>query len=577
MKVSKVFTQPSYQNKQGYSGFPMDNLLNMTSLPGYLYPVYWDILDPGDKVSCETLLRTQMQPLTSPAMCTMCERIEWFAVPIQQLYKPFSAKYYGINDVESDLLPTTFSSDGLPFMDLTNVNQYLGGLVTSLSLQQAYTPGAPTLGEATRLLECLGVSRFVGDTTIPSTSTFNTSVGAIPFAAYQKIYYDHYRLTDYEVNDPEAYNLDSFYNNPSISTSARLNKLLQLRKRPYQLDYFTSAHPSPLFGSQSVNATGVDLGVVQQWLTGLSGLNTAIPYTNTSFPSGGSVQASNSLPTTVKVPSSTVSNASSNSWLAGFNPANIRSLFAVEKLLEVTRRAKKHYDMQTLAHFGVDVPKGLSGECFKLGTHEQYIRVGEILSTADTATASLGVKVGNGHSSGQSKKIYFEAKCHCVLMAIYSVEPIMNYINEGTDRLLTSLTSCSSLFKPEFDDLGEQPAFKFELFQEVTVQGGTSTNNSVLGWQKRYQQNKAKKNRSITGCSSTFFQEWALNRHSFSANTFNLAFFQVWPTDINNILLQPYSGIEGASDMYSMDCFINQFYFDVIKSSKKSVFGVPNL
>ena len=36
--------------------------------------------------------------------------------------------------------------------------------------------------------------------------------------------------------------------------------------------------------------------------------------------------------------------------------ANIRAMFANEKLWSITGRAKKHYDDQTLAHFGFEVP-----------------------------------------------------------------------------------------------------------------------------------------------------------------------------------------------------------------------------
>ena len=127
----------------GYSAFPMDHLVNFTSAAGYLIPVYWDFLSPGDKVNMRTLLRTQSQPLTKPAMATCIERIEWFAVPIDQLYKPFSAKYYGINDISSDLLPTSGYDDYLPWISLQELQTYVQGLPTTPESQTSVVTGQP--------------------------------------------------------------------------------------------------------------------------------------------------------------------------------------------------------------------------------------------------------------------------------------------------------------------------------------------------------------------------------------------------------------------------------------------------
>lgn len=443
MEINKVFKGPKGQTKVGYSSFAMDNIANFTSCYGYLLPVYWDYLEPGDKVSIKNILRTVTQPLTKPAMATISEKIEWFAVPIDQIYKPFKTKYFGINDVETDLLPTSGYSDNLPFCTLQEATKYIATSPTSLPQQQGLPAYVPLFSEVKRLFDCLGAPSNFG-MPLTSTDVIYGSVSLLPFAAYQKIYYDHYRLTDRVPNDPAAYNLDSMYNPTGLTVandSQRMHKLFALRKRPYRLDYFTSMKTAPLMGSSDVNSSGNDLGKLNQWLSGLNGLSTAVPTNSNAYPSGGSMIISNSNPSGVVINrsgSSTVSQAALDSAVTTINPANIRSMYAVEKLLEVTRRAKKHYDMQVLAHFGIDVPSGLAGECYKLGVHEQFISIGDVLSTADTGTGVLGERAGRGDSKGISKKpIHFEAKCHCILMAIYSAEPYMNYPSAGLDRNLS--------------------------------------------------------------------------------------------------------------------------------------------
>lgn len=564
---------------QGYSAFATDNFANFTSVCGYLLPVYWDYLEPGDKVNIKTLLRTRTQPLAKPAMATVIERIEWFAVPIQQLYKPFSTKFYGVNDVESDLLPINGYDDYLPFMNMDDINVYFKSLPTSLGTQSVIPTLIPTFGEARRLSDALGLPNMLGnaDTT---ASTLSTSVCVLPFAAYHKIYFDHYRLTDREENDPSYYNFDSFYGGLGATSQVtninnRFDKIFTLHKRPYMRDYFTSMQISPLFGSADVNAAGNDLGAINNWLNGLTSIATGIP--DTSSPNLGALQSASVNPTSVRLPASSSAQVTFARLGGTFNPANIRSLFAVEKLLEVTRRAKKHYDMQTLAHFGVSVPKGIAGECFKLGTHEQYLKIGDVIGTAnvvdstDDPISAIGQLGGTGSSGAESKIIKFEADCHCVLMAIYSAEPVVNVQNEGTPRIFTSCRA-SEFYKSEFDNLGLQPVFRRELYTDNASDG--SNNNSVVGWNYRYYQNKMKYNRSFGGCTTSSFKEWSLNRQSIgSGSALSRNFFYVWPTDLNDILLVKYLGVESSSNLYFQDYFINQIYFDVVKSSKKSLYG----
>lgn len=70
------------------------------------------------------------------------------------------------------------------------------------------------------------------------------------------------------------------------------------------------------------------------------------------------------------------------------------------------------------------------------------------------------------------------------------------------------------------------------------------------------------------------FPKWSLNRHSIgSGSALSRNFFYVWPTDLNDILLTKYLGVESSSNLYTWDYFINQIYFDVVKSSKKSLYG----
>lgn len=65
-------------------------------------------------------------------------------------------------------------------------------------------------------------------------------------------------------------------------------------------------------------------------------------------------------------------------------------------------------------------------------------------------------------------------------------------------------------------------------------------------------------------------------------NVLNRYFFEVWPTDLNDILQLGYTGTvgDGANQVdivYYRDYLINQLYLDVTKVSKKSIHGTPNM
>ena len=593
--MNKTFQDRTPHPQHGYTGFPLDHIVNFTTACGYLIPFDMQILDPGDKVIIKNMLRTRTQPLAAPSMATVIERIEWFAVPVEQLDKAFSPKYLGVNDVETDLFPTTFNSDYLPYLPFQHLNEWLYGKSRTMPGQGSNPiPTAPCFTEAKRLMDAFGYPKNLGNSTIPSTDADQWQHSALAYfpAAYQKIFYDHYRLTDRYANDPEAYNLDSFYNSPQISGSslnARIDKLFTLHKRPYNLDYFTSMDVTPMFGTSDISSSGVDLGKVQQWLSGLTSVSSASPGSSSVLPNGGNIVTNTSAPTSVKIDGGTGSSNATQlqlgATLSAVNPANIRSLFAVEKFLEVTRKAKKHYDKQILAHFGVEVPKGRSGECFKIGTHEQYLQIGDVISTANTEDANgdpigaLGELAGRGSSKAQSSTFRFEAKSHCILMGIYSAEPLMSYINYGLNRLNT-MTSASAWYKPEYDQLGQQPVFAFELYDYPFDPTGTNSTDAIVGWQDRYSQLKASYNRSFGGAATTFFKEWFLNR-SIYPNVYNRYFFDIWPTDMNTILQNNFSGnvSTGANQVeavYASDYLIVQIYSDVVKVSKKSIHGTPN-
>lgn len=430
-----------------------------------------------------------------------------------------------------------------------------------------------------RLLELLGFPTnkmiqylFAGDT------VENFSFAPILLQAYQKIYMDYYRLSDREANDATAYNLDKFYNSPHINQDT-LKKLLTLRYAPYKKDFYTNTQISPIFSADNPSSMqNYNYLAVNQWLSSTFGLEIVDAQGNSQ--GNGSGQD-----TTVGM-TNTNFNYSSNPNKAPFNVANIRSMFALDKLLEITRRAGKHYDKQTLAHFGVHVPKGISGECMHLAHHVSTFEIQEVTansagSAGDSSTVlgQIGGKGYNRLDNDSDNSFNFTADCHGVLMCIYHAKPVVDYYQRGVDKINTLLNSVD-WFKPEFDDLGMQPLFGYQQSLKISNVDDADNNNRVQGWQYRYNELKCKYN-VINGGLAMIEEEkaWTTGK-----NPFNMSFltsYLISPSYLNNIMLVNYSSkfIAGDNgvDIYGTDPLIHMSYFDVKKASKMSTYGLPNL
>lgn len=618
--MASIFKNPTHVAQIGFNGFNMSQTCDFTCAPSMLLPVYYDILNPGDKFRGNARVKLRTQPLEAAAEFEATVRCDWFAVPIEQLFKYFGDQYYGIQDIGSNMFQVGRVSNFQPSQNMPALNLSSYGLTLSSSYSGAVS-GAPALvpfahyelvpysgmtlveqklsflNDQLRLLDFLGYPVSRGITGV-SMSTFPVTA-----LAYQKIYYDYYRDTERQNNDPSAYNVDAQleYANRNIPAATALNDIFRLHYIPWKKDFFKNVFESPLQGSQSIGSLGNDISLVNQWLTGLSGFETSSPTSNSYYTKGGPVQSNNINPTTVNIErasgSTTVSQATLNVVNSAINPANIKAMFAVQKALEITRRSGKHYDMQTLAHWGVSVPEGISGEVIYLGSQTQPLVVGDVISTAESGQQPLGTIAGKGYSGANvpgssNNQISFEAKSHCVVMCVFCVQPTLRYAQEGIDKL-NVLVSPSDWLHPEYDNLGMQPMFNYQLYWD------SSNYSDVYKWQYSYSELKTKYNRVIGNVSRygtlyTWVPQVAYGigqQTNLYYHTGTLYDFLGSPSWLNDTLsykylieplmdpTDPSSGFEANfyQLLYVRDPFIVSASFDCSKASKMSKYGLMDL
>lgn len=604
--MPKIDEMPKYRASLPKHTHDLSHDFGFTCSTAQLLPVFHDYVNAGETVEVGFNYYLRTQPLQSAAMSKLKCHTEYFFVPMQLLYQPFGSFLYGITDEFS----TQFSGslmDVLPVVDLDNVMDNVSPGRT-LYTENGVTVGESNAGLMYRLADMFGFDPTRMVTGSVPNEHVNPSVFPYQYLAYNCIYEYYYRLDNREVFDQSVFNFDKFYQNSSPLTNVDFNsdRIFSLRYRPLGNDYFTDVKVSPIVDVLNLNNKNY-LDSANTWLsrsyTGSLGNDSyRVLYSGGVGNVGNNIADSPNIPKSASLdiktnfgfaanyPSSGTSDISTFPYNGlDINTANIRAMFASEKLWSITGRAKKHYDDQTLAHFGFEVPHDPKHEITCFGHDVSDINIGEVISTSNTWDGSNGSPLaeiaGKGYGGQQGKKHKFTAPCHGVIMVIYSVIVDRNYI-QGVPKY-NVMRDRSDLYQPEYDHLGMQPMFMYEVGDYILANHG-----GIYGWQYRYEQWKRRYNRLTRGFTSAVtpglgvgaFSSWFNVSHqnltddSNKPNTPSYVNFLNLPTDVNDIMLVSYQvNWAGSGSPYSYDPFIVASHIDCKKISTMSDYSLPRL
>ena len=608
MKTSNLNRFPRHQAQLSRTGHDMSQEFAFTASTGMILPVYQDYLNAGetDYFSGDLICRTQ--PLVTAAMCDVDIYLDWFFVPAQMLFTLFGSKRWMTNDLISSFYDdSVIDNDTMP---LFNIESYLKTTTAQFILPTmawyatGYDSDFECLGKSQfRLANHLGFNPYGifynnSDAATSLQSYTNPNVFPLFALAYQAIYQDYFRLPldSFERRSVSSFNVDADYTATStpVSFSAQAKKaeLFCLRYRPRHLDYFTSIKASPMMsymnslgGSTAVSSI---LSKVENFLDSDPNAPFGSPVRNGSTGVAGSANGDTTQ--------GMLTTLSSNR----LGTAQLRSLFAVEKLARVIGRSKMDYDSQVLAHLGFKVPHDVKHELTHLKTQHTVLHINEITSTADTYNngqgSALGAIGGQGYSIIRKPEnpFKFTAPVDGVIMCTFSAVPRLRYF--GTFDRQNALTSRLSFYQPEFDKLGMQPLYYYEAAGFSSV----GQNSNRLGWQFRYYQWKRKFSRVSEAFAkpSVYGQinqnsAWVLSSRPFgTVNTSNWPSTGIGtstiglvckPTDLNSIMIVPYqatwdgSYLTNPQTMFYTDPFLCQFLATVKKVSTMSAYGEPDL
>ena len=237
------------QNHPHRSGFDIGRKNAFTAKVGELLPVYWDISMPGDKYKFSAEYFTRTQPVQTSAYTRLREYFDFYAVPLRLLWKSAPSvltQMQDINQIQALSLTQNLSlGTYLPSIPLS----LLGSVLYKLN-KDSWNPdnsgflrnmfGFSRSDLSYKLFSYLGYGNFIKTPVTSksrwwSTSLVNTGndsnytqqyiqnsvVNIFPILAYQKIYQDFFRWSQWENSNPSSYNVDYF----SGTSSSFINSL----------------------------------------------------------------------------------------------------------------------------------------------------------------------------------------------------------------------------------------------------------------------------------------------------------------------------------------------------------------
>lgn len=582
------------QNKPHKSGHDISSKNCFTAKVGELLPVWTDFAIPNSTYRFNLEYFTRTRPVQTSSYTRIREYFDFFAVPCNLIWKSFDSAVIQMGEKaplqSKNLLSNLVVKGDLPYcslQDLADSLKYAAGSPAQLGKTVSVVSGFENIfgynrGDVNhKLLTMLDYgnvvrkeSTWIGSSTnrwwngqapLANSSGYsqrynvNLAVNLFPLAAYQKIYQDFFRWSQWENADPTSYNFDWYqgsgplFGSPLSSAIDPTNdywkrdNLFSLRYANWNKDKFMGVLPNSQFGdlalvdlgSMSVSGSKVpvgaydgtnDSGTFKQFQTSADSLNSA----------SGTDKSTQIYPRD----SDNISvRANSNLWAVlgaspdlnlKFSVLALRQAEALQKWKEITQSVDANYRDQIKAHFGVSVPQSESHMAKYIGGIARNLDISEVVNNFlpdPTSKTSQAYIYGKGVGSGQGSMTFSTGSGYYILMCIYHAIPLLDYALSGPDGQNLA-TSIEDLPIPEFDNIGMESVPAVELMNS-DLYANVNSADKILGYNPRYYNWKTKIDR-IHGAFTTTLKDWvAPIDDSFLYSLFggNLSTFKgiTWP------------------------------------------------
>lgn len=524
------------------SSFDLSSKKLFTAKVGEILPCYWQIAIPGTKYRISSDWFTRTVPVNTAAYTRIKEYYDFYAVPLRLISRALPQAFTQMTDYMTSASSSTTNSSALtsvPNLSNSTLSIFLQTANSGDNPKTRDDAGLPIVYGSCKLLDLLGYGSMisssntgkvaitekylgldgVSDTYNPLVYQTSQTVNALPFLAYQKIYYDFFSNSQWEKHKAYAYNVDYWSGSGAISL---VTDMVQLRYANYPKDYFMGMLPSSQYGSVAV-----------------------LPGTNNPQYGGSSlVAAGGSAPRLVNSSGTSAVLASAgpgsnvpvilNSDLSALS---IRATEYLQRWKEVVQFSSKDYSDQMAAQFGIKAPEYMGNHAHYIGGWSSVININEVVNTNLDTDSSQASIAGKGVSSNSGHTLTYDCGAeHQVIMCVYHAVPMLDWNLTGQAPQLT-VTAISDFPQPAFDQLGMQPVPALNLHNNP----GRSVSGS-LGYNLRYWQWKSNIDTVHAGFrTGAAYQSWAAPLDGWevltSAGAWSYQSMKVRPQQLNSIFV----------------------------------------
>lgn len=583
--MSNIMSMADIKNRPSRNGFDLSFKKNFTAKAGELLPIMTKVVLPGDSFNINLRSFTRTQPLNTSAFARMREYYDFYFVPFEQMWNKFDSCITQMtSNVQHASGPTLDDnvalSGGLPYFTSEQVADYLN----AQSAAKALNPfGFNRSTLSAKLLQYLGYGDYSSFDSSENTWSakpllYNLELSPFPLLAYQKIYADFYRYTQWEKTNPSTFNLDYIKgtNDLQMDLSGLVNddyNFFDVRYCNYQKDLFHGVIPVAQYGSAAVVPVSGGMQVVEGPTPPLfyAGDGVGLKNGNVSIQSSGYLQATSDAgdPRILRFHGANSGLAVEGDSTFGVQILALRQAEFLQKWKEVSVSGEEDYKSQIQKHWGISVSEYLSHQSRYLGGCATSLDINEVVNNNITGDNAADI-AGKGTFSGNGS-IRFESKGeYGILMCIYHVLPIVDYVGSGVDHACT-LTDATSFPIPELDQIGMESVPLVRAMNPVKVDS-TPSADTFLGYAPRYIDWKTAVDRSVGDFTNTL-RTWCLpmgDSELTAANSFNFpsnpnvepdsiaaGFFKVNPSIVDSLF-----AVKADSNV-STDEFLCSSFFDV--------------
>lgn len=487
---------PEVKNHVSRNAFDLSTRKIFSQKLGEILPVLVQDCLPGDRFKIKASSFTRTAPLNSAAFARMKQYYNFYFVPYRLLYRDFpsfvvqqSASSKAARGIQSDSqvnssLPYTTESELFKITKSYYADQHGHSLVLDVKNKDINTHllnpvGLNRMVQMRKLLQYLGYYRVTSDDSLVFVSSTNaqevaslnnTPISLFPLMAYQKVYNDFYRFSQWENEQANTYNVDYLAGGPSVEIpikdlfsvdashkvtgyspsgsyypSGLRPSMFDMRYVNYTKDSFLGVVPSSQFGAVSTVTSELGDGSIKSFYLKKYGAGSKDLFLDPEgFVSSSSSESGKKIPLNIV-------NSFGAAQDFSFDILTLRAAEARQKFLEVTLSNNSDYKSQIEAHFNVKVSSLMSNLCDYIGGFSADLSLNTIVNQ-NLSDASYGSYSALASFQGTGD-IEFEAREHGLIIGVSYILPFIDWSAVGYD-FPALRTEFSDFALPEFDRLG---------------------------------------------------------------------------------------------------------------------------